>query len=82
MPKTEEAGNLVVGTKQTLKLLHEDGLAEVLLAQDADAYVTKEIEELAIEKDVTITYVDSMKKLGKYCNISVGAAAAGRVKLV
>jgi len=81
---TESAihGSYVVGMKQTLKLLSEDGLEEVLVAQDADAYVTKQIEELAREKNVRITYVESMKKLGRQCSISVGAAAAGIVKKI
>ena len=82
MPETNSANSIVVGTKQTLKQLNEDGLSEVLLAEDADAYVTKEIEELARAKGVKVSYVQSMKKLGKQCNISVGAAAAGIVKKV
>jgi large subunit ribosomal protein L7A len=77
-----ENKKLVVGTKQTLKLLHEDQLSEVLIAQDADVYVTKEIEEIAQEKNVKITYVESMKKLGRQCEISVGAATAGFIKQV
>jgi large subunit ribosomal protein L7A len=80
MPETIRENSIVVGTKQTLKLLNEDGLSEVLLAQDADAYVTREIEELAQAKLVKITYIESMKKLGRQCNISVGAAAAGILK--
>ena len=80
MSETIRENSMVVGTKQTLKLLNEDGLSEVLLAQDADAYVTREIEELAQAKQVKITYVESMKKLGRQCNISVGAAAAGILK--
>jgi len=80
MPETIRENSIVVGTKQTLKLLNEDGLLEVLLAQDADAYVTREIEELAQAKQVKITHVESMKKLGRQCNISVGAAAAGILK--
>jgi len=72
----------VVGMKQTLKLLLEERIEEVLVAQDADAYVTKEVEELAREKNVRITHIESMKKLGRLCGISVGAAAAGIVKKV
>jgi large subunit ribosomal protein L7A len=82
MPGKELNGMIVVGTKQTLKLLHEGTITEVLIAQDADSYVTREVEELAREKNVTITYVESMKKLGKQCNISVGAATAGMVKQI
>lgn len=82
MPETAFTEIIVVGTKQTLKLLNEDSLSEVLLAEDADAYVTREIEELALAKNVRITYVESMKKLGKQCHISVGAASAGILKQV
>lgn len=70
-------GLLVVGAKQTLKLLNEEKLKEIYIAQDADKYVIRSIEELAGDKAVTITYVESMKKLGKECGISVGAATAG-----
>lgn len=82
MTETNSANSIVVGTKQTLKLLNGDGLSAVLLAEDADAYVTREIEELAQIKNIRITYVESMKKLGKQCNISVGAAAAGILKQI
>ncbi len=82
MTETTSTATIVVGTKQTLKLLNEDSLSEVLLAEDADAYVTREIEELALAKNVKITYVESMKKLGKKCQISVGAASAGILKQV
>ncbi len=82
MPGNETSGTVVVGTKQTLKLLNEGTAIEVLIAEDADAYVIREVEELAKSKNVKITYVESMKKLGKQCNISVGAAAAGIIKQV
>lgn len=80
MPKNAEGKSFVVGTKQTLKLMQEGSLTEVFLAEDADLFVTKEIEELASEKEIQITKVESMKKLGKQFGISVGAAAAGLLK--
>ena len=73
-------GLLVVGAKQTLKLLNEEKLKEIYIAQDADKYVIRSIEELAEDRAITIIYVESMKKLGKECGISIGAATAGIVK--
>ncbi len=73
-------GLLVVGTKQTLKALSESRLEEVFIAQDAEKYVIRGIEEAANDKQTVITLVPSMKKLGKDCGITVGAATAGILK--
>ncbi|MCG8484711.1 MAG: ribosomal L7Ae/L30e/S12e/Gadd45 family protein [Clostridia bacterium] len=73
-------GLLVVGTKQTLKSLKEDRVIELYIAQDAENYVIREIKEMAEKKNIQITQVASMKKLGKNCGISVGAAVAGILK--
>lgn len=73
-------GLLVVGTKQTLKLLNEDKVLELFIAQDAENYVIREIKELAEKKSIKMTQITSMKKLGKNCGISVGAAVAGILK--
>ena len=37
-------------------------------------YLTAHVVETATELNVPITYVDSMKMLGKACGIDVGAA--------
>lgn len=76
----KKKGLLVVGAKQTLKALNEDKLSEVFIAQDAEKYVIRGIQEAALNKNATITFVASMKKLGKDCGISVGAATAGILK--
>lgn len=73
-------GLLVVGTKQTLKALSENRLKEVFIAQDAEKYVIRDIEVAANDKQTMITLVPSMKKLGKDCGITVGAATAGIIK--
>lgn len=76
----KKRGLLVVGTKQTLKYLNEDKITELFIAQDAENYVVREIKEMAQKKNIKITQVDSMKKLGKNCGISVGSAIAGILK--
>jgi large subunit ribosomal protein L7A len=70
----------VVGSRQTLRALKEKEVSEVFLAQDANAYVTKEIIALCSQKNVRITYVESMNQLGNSCGIDRPAAAAAIIK--
>lgn len=71
---------LRIGLKQSTKAI-VDGLAEKLIvASDADQYVTRDVLKLAEEKDVEIEFCESMKALGKACEIDVGAATAVIIK--
>lgn len=74
---TQANKEIVIGTKQAIKAIKEDQLKEVIIADDADVRVTNKVVELAQEKNIPVTTVDSMKKLGKHCGIDVGAAAVG-----
>lgn len=65
-----------VGTKQTTRLVESGRAAEVFVARDADPRMIQKIEQLCKKMGVRITYVDSMKQLGKACGIDVGAAMA------
>jgi large subunit ribosomal protein L7A len=49
---------------------------EVFVAKDADPRVTGKVIALCKKMGVQVTYVDSMKLLGKACGIEVGAAIA------
>lgn len=71
---TQAKNNIVIGTKQSLKALKDDRVTEIVFAADADERVTSKVLELAEEKGIPVTEVDSMKKLGKACGIDVGAA--------
>ncbi|AZB41248.1 50S ribosomal protein L7ae-like protein [Bacillus sp. FJAT-42376] len=73
--KVSQAANIIVGTKQTLKALQQGSVKELLIAEDADPRITSAVAQMAKEKKVPVTEVDSMKKLGKACGIEVGAAA-------
>lgn len=66
----------VVGARQTIKAINS-GLAKlVVIARDADERVVGGIKELCAKNNVTVEYIDTMKQLGKECNIDVGAAVA------
>lgn len=67
---------LVVGVKQTTKVLMNNHADLIFVAKDAEQHVIRRIIQLATEKSVEIVFVESMKDLGKACNIDVGAATA------
>lgn len=70
---------MVVGAKQTMRMLEKGRLSEVYLAKDADRFVTKPLQKMATDKGVRIVFEDSRVKLGHKCGIDIGAAVAGRL---
>ena len=66
--------NLVIGAKQVLKSMKNGEVLEVVLAEDAKRQITDKVLSLADELDIPVTYVKSMKELGKASGIEVGAA--------
>jgi len=72
--KVMQAKSYIVGTKQAVKALKSGTVSEVLIAIDAEPRVIAKVISTAEEVGVPITYVDSMKKLGKACGIEVGAS--------
>lgn len=72
--KVLQATKIVIGTKQTVKVLKDGCSCELIIASDAETKVTAAVVKLAQELNIPIIYVDSMKKLGKACGIEVGAS--------
>jgi len=77
--KVKQAGKISVGTKQATKAVETGVAAEVFVARDADPRITTKMVNLCKKMNVPVTYVDSMKLLGKACGIEVGAAIAAVV---
>lgn len=69
-------GNRTVGLKQSVKAIEKSMAKQVFIASDADERVIGRIKELCLKNNIPIVYVDTMKQLGKACNIDVGAAVA------
>lgn len=78
--KVAQAKKIIVGSKQTVKALKAGDVIELVIAKDADMKVTANLLQTAREMNTAITYVDSMKKLGKACGIAVGASAVAITK--
>lgn len=70
----------VVGIKQSRKAVLQGRALRVFLARDADPQVTGELEALCGQQDVPVEHVDSMRRLGEACGISVGAAVAALLR--
>jgi len=68
---TKFKSRLVIGTKQTLKAMHNGEISEVVVAEDADYFIIKEVQELAETLGIPCLKVDSKKKLGAACGIDV-----------
>jgi large subunit ribosomal protein L7A len=72
--KVFQAKSITVGTKQTVRAIKSETVSDIVVAMDADPRLTLNIVLIASETNIPVTYVDSMKKLGKACGIKVGAA--------
>ncbi|MNI12803.1 Ribosome-associated protein L7Ae-like protein [compost metagenome] len=77
--KVKQATKISIGTKQATKLVELGKATEVLIANDADPRMTIKMVNLCKKLGVEVTYVDSMKLLGKACGIEVGAAVVAVV---
>jgi len=77
--KVKQAVKLSIGTKQATKMIELGKASEVFVASDADPRITTKVINLCKKMGVQVTYVDSMKHLGKACGIEVGAAIAAVV---
>lgn len=77
--KVKQAAKVIIGTKHASKIVEQGKAVEVFVARDADPRITHKVIALCDKMGVTITYVDSMKQLGKACGIDVKAAVAAIV---
>ncbi len=69
-------GKKIIGVKQTIKAVRKKEVSFVYVAEDADARITDPLVASCKDNGIEIVYVESMKHLGKACEIEVGAAAA------
>lgn len=69
-------GKKVIGLKQTMKYIQNNKGKCLYVAKNADEKLTDPVVTLAKKRLLKITYVDTMKRLGMFCGIEVGAAVA------
>lgn len=77
--KRRKKGRMRIGMKQTLQAVEQGMAREVFVAQDADPRMITRIVQICGQRDIQVTYVDTMRTLGEQCGIEVGAAMAAIV---
>ena len=70
----KQASKTIIGTKQAVKAMRAGQVSQLIIAFDADSWVTDPAILLAKEIGIPISYVNSKRELGKACGIHVGAA--------
>ena len=68
--------NKVVGAKQAKRALRDGRAARLYIAVDADPRLLQPLVQEAVNRQVPVAQVPSMKELGVSCGIAVGAAVA------
>ena len=68
--------NKVVGAKQVKRALRDGRAARLYMAMDADPRLLQPLVQEAVNRQVPVQRVPSMRELGASCGISVGAAVA------
>lgn len=66
----------VVGAKQARRALAAGRAVRLYMAMDADPRLLQPLVQEAVNRQVPVTQVPSMKELGASCGIAVGAAVA------
>ena len=68
--------NRVVGAKQVHRALKDGRAARLYMAMDADPRLLQPLVQDAVNRQVPVSQVPTMKELGQSCGIAVGAAVA------
>ena len=68
--------NKVVGAKQAKRALRDGRAARLYIAVDADPRLLQPLVQEAVNRQVPVSQVPTMKELGLACVIAVGAAVA------
>ena len=68
--------NKVVGAKQAKRALRDGRAVRLFMAMDADPPLLQPLVPEAVNRQVPVSQVPTMKELGAACGIAVGAAVA------
>ncbi len=68
--------HIVVGFRQSKRLLEECAVQKAIVARDADQHIMTPLLDLCRQQNVDVVYVDTKRELGKFCRLDVDAAVA------
>ena len=73
-------GPHTVGLRTTLRAVQSDKALRVYVAEDADVFVRRRVQEVCAEHGTECVKVPSMKELGSFCQLQVKAACAALLR--
>lgn len=76
----KKARKIVVGMRQTAKMVENGAALAVYVARDAEEKVIIPVLQSCKKNGVAVYYADTMAELGKACSIKVGAAMCAIVE--
>jgi len=68
------------GLRTTLRAIESGKAVKVFIADDADVFVKRRLQEACTASHIEYVRVAAMKELGEACGVSVKAACAAIVK--
>ncbi|NLA61046.1 MAG: 50S ribosomal protein L7Ae-like protein [Firmicutes bacterium] len=68
------------GVRATERAVQNGLCRAVYVAKDAEERVVKNLLRLCEEKGIPVSFFDSMKELGEFCSLKVGASACAILK--
>ena len=80
MPENIKQEPHTVGLRTTLRAIQNGEARLVYMAEDADVFVTRRVQEVCTANGVEYKRVASMKDLGRACGIASKAACAALLK--
>lgn len=80
MPDRLRNANKVVGIKQLRRAVRDGRVGIIYLAEDADPWISDEVNALADSAGLNPVLVPTMQQLGSACGITVRAATAAILK--
>ena len=73
-------GPHTVGLRTTLRAVQSGKALRVYVAEDADVFVRRRVQEVCAAQDVECVKVPAMKELGSACSLQVKAACAALLR--
>ena len=68
------------GFKEVLKNIEKGNVSKLFIAEDCSYSMKEKLEDAAKSSEIEISYMQTMKELGVFCGIDVGASYAAVLK--
>ncbi len=75
-----EGAKVKTGFKEVIKNIEKGNVSKLFIAEDCSYSMKEKLEDAAKSSDLEISYIKTMKELGEFCGIDVGASCAAVLK--